>query len=91
MGFGPVILRMARADAGLLGRQDQSSKNGPCCAGSAVGGAEDPACRCKRIALESRTVVRMAVQRSRRGRVTGGLCGDAPYEGGAEGTQDGPQ
>ena len=41
----------------------------------------------------SRAAVAMAVQRSRRGRVTGDLCRDAAHAGGAEGAdqQDRPQ
>ncbi len=52
----------------------------------------NPSYRFKRIGLEAGPVA-MAVQRSRRSRVTGGLCRDAAHAGGAEGAdqQDGPQ
>ena len=43
--------------------------------------------------IGSRAIVAVALERSRRSRVTGGLCRDAAYAGGAEGAdqQDGPQ
>jgi hypothetical protein len=40
-----------------------------------------PAYRFKRIGLEAGTIGAMAVQCSRRSRVTGGLCRDAAHEG----------
>ena len=52
---------------------------------------KNPAYHFKRIG-GSRAAVAMALQRSRRSRVTGGLCRDAAHAGGAEGTdqQDRP-
>ena len=52
-----------------------------------------PAYRFKADWIGSRTAVAMAVRRSRRSQVTGGLCRDAAHAGGAEGAaqQDGPQ
>ena len=53
----------------------------------------NPAYHFKRIGLEAGPFIAMAVQRSRRSRVTSDLCGDSAHAGGAEGAdqQDRPQ
>src|SRR5204863_6774772 len=54
----------------------------------------NPTYRFKRIGLEAGPlVIAMAIQRSRRSRVTSGLCRDAAHAGGAQGSdqQDGSQ
>ena len=53
----------------------------------------NPTYHFKRIGLEARAGIAMAIQRSRRSGVTSDLCRDAAHAGGVEGTdqQDGPQ
>ena len=50
-----------------------------------VGGAEEPRLPLQADWIGSRAAVAMALQRSCRGRVTGGLCRDAAHAGSAEG------
>ena len=60
---------------------------------AAIGGAEKSRLPLQADRTGSRATLTMALQRSRRSRVTCGLCRDAAYAGVAEGAdqQDGPQ
>jgi transposase len=71
-------------DAGKIVREVKGGER----AGSVVGSAQEAGLSLQADWIGSRTAGAVAVQRSRRSRVTGGLCRDAAHAGGPEGADN---